>query len=225
MPSRSPIRVATDERGVITGATGTGKTTFVRALLLPAVPRSHTVVIIDPKSDKAWRNIPSVTGMFGRVSIKPKTVQAFRFDNASDGDKDDGLGTTGVFQRLLHTIWDMRNVLIISDETAALYPNTYSLTPMMGRIIREGRQRGIGVWWLTQRPSQIPMPIVTESEWAAAFTLRYRADRIKMAQTFGDELETLPPQEAGRSHYFYWARLPYAPRLMRLTLGGHTQAA
>lgn len=222
---RNPIRVATDERGVITGATGTGKTTFVQRLLLPAVPRGHTVVVIDPKRDKAWRNIPSMNGIFGRVSIQRGKVQAFRFDDASDADKDDGLGTTGAFQRLLKAVWDQRDVLMVSDETAALYPNTYSLTPMAGRLIREGRQRNIGIWWLTQRPSQIPMPIVTESEWSACFTLRYRADRIKMAQTFGDELETLPPQEDGRSHYFYWARLPHAPKLMRLTLGGHRQNA
>lgn len=214
----NPIRVATDERGVITGATGTGKTTFVRRLLLPAVPASHTVIIVDPKRDHAWREIPDVSNTFGHVSIKPKTRQAFRFPEASDGDRDEGLGGVRAFVNLLREVWKTTNVLLIIDETAALYPTPYSMTPMMGRLIREGRQRGIGIWWLTQRPSQIPMNIITESEWAAVFTLRYRADRIKMAQTFGDEVEALPPQEVGRSHFFYWARLPNKPKLVRLTL-------
>lgn len=221
----SPIRVATDERGVITGATGTGKTTFVKRLLLPAVPAHHTVIIVDPKCDAAWRDIPSMQHTMFGMNIKRGARQAFRFGDVSDDSRDDGLGKQTAFIRLLRAVWEHRDILLINDETGALYPDEHSMTPLMGRLIREGRQRDIGIWWLTQRPSKIPMSIVTESEWAAVFTLRYRADRKKMAETFGDECEQLPPQEEGRSHFFYWARLPNKPRLQRLRLGGDTTQA
>lgn len=206
----------------MTGSTGTGKTTLVQKLLVPSIPRSHVVVIVDPKRDRAWKGVPDIKqsgiGPLRTFDFKPG-LQAFRFNNKDDGDRDEGLGRASDFIALLNAVWKRGSILLIMDETSALYPDVHSLTPIQGRIIREGRQRNIGTWWLVQRPSGIPMSILTESEWAIVFTLRYRADRLKMAQMYGDELEALPEQETGgRSHFFYWARLPQKPVMKRLTL-------
>lgn len=207
------IYVQGDERVIITGANGTGKTTLVKKLLLPRVPKSHCVVILDPKRDKEWVKIPDVPRRFRAFTLKPG-VWAYRWPETDELAKETG------FVDLMRTIWKKGNVLIISDETQSLFPGTYTMTRQVDRLNREGRQRGIGWWWLMQRPSAVPMQILTEAESWAVFTLRNGDDRDKVAKFMGDEVrEPLPPDGHRRSHNFWWLRRGMVqPKVMRLNL-------
>lgn len=218
MPAR--VHVRSDERLVVTGATGTGKTTFCRALLLPRIPRTHCFVAVDPKRDSNWRHLKDVRVGWGGVDLKPGP-QAFRWPSIRSEDDGSGefLAKDRNFNRLLRAIWARGNVIMLVDETSALFPAPHTMTGMMGRLIREGRQRNIGIWWLVQRPAQLPQIILTEAEAWAVFTLRRALDRKTAADFMGDEVAAPLPQEEGRSHFFWWCRPGMArPKILRLNL-------
>jgi energy-coupling factor transporter ATP-binding protein EcfA2 len=210
------ISLRTDERLIIAGANGTGKTTFVRKAALPMLPQHHTVIILDPKRDRIWKDIPDVSHnwLTRSFDIPEGETRAFRWPKEADK-----LANHPHFRALLRAIWKQRNVLIISDETNTLFPGHYTITPEASRLNREGRQRNIGFWWLMQRPSDIPIQILSEAESWVVFTLRNRNDRRKAADYIGDPVEALPPQKGRRSHVFWFSRPGMnKPMLYTLTL-------
>jgi len=213
--------VRTDERIVVTGGTGTGKTTFVRKFLYPRIPREHPVVVVDPKRDAIWCDLPD-TGWSGRylTELKPDERSAFRFGESTQAEESRGLAHNRRFDSFIDYCFKRGNILIIMDETATMFNGPYTMTPNMSRCIREGRQRGIGIWWLTQRPSNIPTIILTEAQCAAVFNLQYRGDRMKVAQAFGDELEAKPDLTAEEDipHKFWWVRNQARPIIVELQL-------
>jgi DNA helicase HerA-like ATPase len=216
------IYLRTDERVIIAGANGTGKTTFVRKALLPQIPSGHTVIVWDPKRDKIWKDVPDVeyNWLTKRAELVKGEMRAFRWPK----DSDHRLAEHHRFRGLLRAVWEMGNVLTICDETNTVFPGHYTITPEVSRHNREGRQRNLGFWWLMQRPSDIPVQILSEAESWTVFTLRNRNDRRKAADYIGDEVEALPPQHGRRSHVFWFSR-PGMHRPQLYTLGLRRKAA
>jgi hypothetical protein len=233
VPTRSPsrqngsgrrpvIQVRTDERIVVTGGTGTGKTTFVRKFLYPRIPVDHTVVVVDPKRDAIWCDLED-TGWSGKylTDLKPGERSAFRFGGSiTQQEETRGLAHNKRFDSFVEFCFRRGNILLIMDESATMFTGPYSMTPNMSRVIREGRQRGIGIWWLTQRPSNIPTIILTEAQCAAVFNLQYKGDRVKVGQAFGDQLEEKPDQTSDQDipHKFWWVRNQAKPIVVELLL-------
>jgi hypothetical protein len=220
--ARPLIQVRTDERIVVTGGTGTGKTTFVRKFLYPRIPPEHTVIVVDPKRDAIWCDLED-TSWSGKLftDIKPGERSAFRFSSQiTQQEETRGLAHNKRFDAFVGYCFQRGNVLLIMDESATMFNGPYSMTPGMSRVIREGRQRGIGIWWLTQRPSNIPTIILTESQCAAVFNLQYKGDRIKVSQAFGDQLEEKPDQMSDQDipHKFWWVRNQAKPIVVELKL-------
>lgn len=212
------IVISTDDRIVYTGATGTGKTLLARDLNLPYIPKSHPVVILDPKRDSKWANVPDIEMPrvpFSKIKLHAG-AQAYRWPKTNQK-----LSLERGYTHLVSYLFDRGNVLVISDETSTLYRSPHEMDAPTDRLIREGRARNIGIWWLMQRPSNVPTIIMSEAETWFAFTLRKSTDRKTTADYIGDDAVNMLPQEEGdRSHFFWHSRRGYRrPLLMRLWLG------
>jgi hypothetical protein len=85
------------------------------------------------------------------------------------------------------------------------------------RALKLGRQRDLRVICCTQRPSRIPLDILSESDHAMVFSLRMRDDRKRMAEIMGEGVENPPPVD-----YAYWYTGPKTrePGLYSLKYGG-----
>jgi DNA helicase HerA-like ATPase len=69
----------------------------------------------------------------------------------------------------------------------------------MKAILAQGRELGIALWALTQRPSTIPQIAISESTHVFVFELNLPQDRKKMVDTTGfEELEEKPGE------YNFW---------------------
>lgn len=206
----NPIFVATNERLVCAGSTGSGKTYFVTHALMPKLPPSCTTVILDPKRDEHWSDVPSIKyDLFGNPQIERGKVQAFRWNIKLNDDSDEDLASDPKFIRLGRVIFEMKNVLSIFDETQAVYEDRYSMPRIWRRVTREGRQRNLGQWFLMQRPVDSPRIILTEAEAWAAFTLRNIDDRMRLAGYMGNAVQEQPPHpetDGTHSHVFWWVR-------------------
>lgn len=215
MPSKPNIFLRTDDRFVCVGTTGSGKTTFIQEAMLPAVPTHVPVVILDPKHEKKWKAWPDVprNPLTRRFQLRDGLRCAYRWPEGPRGR----LAEDADFHKFLDAVWKRGHILLICDETSALFDGAYTMTDDMGRIIREGRGKRISIWWLIQRPLQVPTIIKSEAEAWAVFTLRRRKDRQDAADYVGDDVEQLPPQTGERSHAFWWSRPGMAkPKLWQI---------
>ena len=162
----------------MSGRTGSGKTTFVR-YLLRSVPRyavldaKHTY---RPPADLA-ELVPIVQEYDPELD---QQVIRVKWEDEPDG----------AWEEAIQQIWEDGNRLIYVDE-ATLILGTRAARHPLGKAIRTGRERGIGVWTGTQRPKEIPSYVFTEAEHILSFRLQYKADREKVVEFSGDQMAAL----------------------------------
>lgn len=97
-------------------------------------------------------------------------------------------------------IFNRGNTLAYVDEAMLVTKETKP--PMFyAACIQQGRELGIGVWSATQRPSRVPIVLLSESEHVLAFRLRNPKDRQRIAEyTSSAILE----KEARDHGFWYW---------------------
>jgi len=88
--------------------------------------------------------------------------------------------STAAFDFFCHVAWSRRAGLVIADELAAV-THAGKASGWWGRLIREGRHRGIEIAGATQRPAEIDKTIIGNATRAVVFRLQRRADRELMA--------------------------------------------
>lgn len=86
------------------------------------------------------------------------------------------------------TIYGAGHVTVYIDEAYGIVPPGAKIPPMLNALYTRGRELGIGVWAATQRPSWIPLVMLSEAEWLFAFRLQLDADRKRMAELMGPEV-------------------------------------
>ena len=163
--------ISTDDRGFITGATKSGKTYFARALLYPA-PR---LVVIDPKGLLFKRHE-------WNLQTRAEAWSALRAGKPARVWLPDPLSNEG-WESYFEDIYALRNVVVYIDELFGVGPlaNSKGLRALYTR----GREYGIGVWGVSQRPRWIPLYTMSEVEYRVIFTLNILDDRKYMAETVG----------------------------------------
>lgn len=204
MPEKQ-IKIKLDERVAYVGKTGSGKTTLARYIL-----QGHTrLICFDPKGtlhrSKDWN------------LSKPNDLQVAR-------DLRRGAHGRLLLQEVdesrwnywLDFIWDVRNVALYVDEVYLVVPNAASPSLSFRRLYRQGRELGISVHAATQRPTRIPLEVISEAEWLFTFQLGLKKDRERMAE-FGDTNETLkksiPDQHGFYTYRQGWPNAIYTKKL------------
>jgi DNA helicase HerA-like ATPase len=179
------IRVKPSERACFFGRTGSGKTTLATRLLLESAATVRWV-ILDSKQQIDLPGVPV------NRTFKPKQPrQIIRVPDIEGAE-------VALWQLHILRIWTAKNRVIYVDELLDVIPTARRLGPGLGRAIRTGRSRGVGVWAGSQRPSDIPSQVFTESEHFFNFQLSFARDREKIASFTDDSL--LPFLEGNRGH-------------------------
>lgn len=190
------VKIETDERASIIGATGSGKTVLCKYLLNYAGDR---VLVIDPKHTfqhegyKVGRKLPILNTDF-------KTVYR---PNRGDDDK---------LVKLLSEAYKRGNVRIYVDELATTAQAFPKATRILEDIARTGRERHISLWSATQRPRHVPLSFFTESEVWFVFLLRDPRDRSHVRDVVGVEVMERIPM------YHFWYSRPSMSNPVLLTL-------
>jgi DNA helicase HerA-like ATPase len=183
------FQIKRSERVFIVGTTGSGKTTLAKALLYG----SPNVIILDPKRTftlpdtwkhetyTALREIENHRGP--QTAIYRPTIDELE------------TGVEGFFE----WVFERGNTLLYIDEVMRVTRAT-----RIGRgyatCLQLGRERGVGVWSATQRPANIPLVVMTESEHYFVFRLRNIEDRRRIYDYTGHpEFLKMP-----RDQYGFW---------------------
>lgn len=165
-----PVKIEGSDRVFLCGMTGSGKT-FWAMHMLAALPR---LIVVDSKhSDEIakwdWRD-----GDKNSVRLLERG-RAVRVRVHDDGEALDWMG------RAYHA----GGTVVYIDEVVLLVPQGTRSPIELQQIWRAGRERGVGGWVATQRPSWLPRELLSEAEWSVMFRLKLEDDRKTMAKDGG----------------------------------------
>ncbi len=156
------------ERVFIVGASGSGKTIVAKVLM----SMKRNVMIVDTKKVERW------DGVALRISErKLGEVQSGRFYwPTSRAFIVDGRVQDAIFEAWL----DAGHRVVYVDEA-------YDLIPGIGikLVATQGRAHKLGLWVSTQRPSHIPLFLISEAQHFFVFYLRLKKDRQRVQDATG----------------------------------------
>jgi DNA helicase HerA-like ATPase len=192
--------IKANERVLLAGKTGSGKTWFAERLLIPV----QRLIVIDPKATLAPWSL-----------IEPGKRQWSQFDRGGAGRfrilppvADD---IDAWYEELFEHLYEAGDLTVYIDEAYAVAPPGSKPGKWLSALYTRGRERGIGVWAATQRPAWIPLFLISEADWLIIFRLNLEADRRRLASIAGDEVMGRVPNphgfflynvEEGTPHYF-----------------------
>lgn len=192
-----PLFFPPDSRGIITGASGSGKSYLAKSILV----NCDNPVIIDskwdfePYSDATIYHTPdafirswlSVTE--GAILYRPDPI----FDDVDDYD--------AVFREIFNAAREgRRRSVTYVDEVTLVAPSPQKYPRFLKALCNQGRSLGAGLLTVTQRPVNIPQFLVSESLYCWLFRLNLQDDLLRMASIMGNEvLKTL-------DRYAFWFR-------------------
>ncbi|MFH9583505.1 ATP-binding protein [Streptomyces globisporus] len=138
------VLVPFDERLLVSGASGTGKSWSSRPLMAHAHLRGD-LVLIDGKGEEAniWEAVC-------RVAIETDEIrQAIREAHAEMTRRKRDMKKRGI------SVWDGRQLTVLIDEgqvVLALLSGDKELLQQLIELSSLGRSRGVVLWWATQYP-------------------------------------------------------------------------
>lgn len=214
--SSSPaIRIGADERVLVIGASGSGKSVLVQAI----TSRWSRGLWIDTKDEVNLPNARVVTSAREAVRALPgRVVWRPAWDELTAG----GTGGTAVVRPdvtdyVLRRMWELGGHGLGVHELGDVADQ--NRTPiMLGAVFRKGRARGIPAVVATQAPKGIPMVVRREASHVFVFALQLEEDRVYVASFTGEAVRAPLPLPFD---YTFWHRGPdgIVRRLPRLTLG------
>jgi len=209
LPARLTIkklRPKLDQRTILVGATGTGKTTLARHLLRPIKP----LIVIDSKCTYGGKG--GEPG-FEMVS-NPRRLQGLRASvDYIQYRPDENHQTVADYDEVYKWVYRRGGIFCYTDEAFLVHHGSYA-PDWLRACVTCGRELGIGMMHGTQRPRGIDLRLMTEAEVFISFDLRHRDDRKRMAEMGGDEFMERPPQHA----FWVWRAGDRNPVLARLKL-------
>lgn len=204
------IKIKANDRALIAGKTGSGKTYFAQAIL-SSVPR---LIVIDSK------------GSLGEWGLKsPSALDWRKFEGGRDGRfrisppvSDD---LPGYFESLFARLYGIGDLTLYIDEAYAVVPSSARPGKWLTALYTRGRELGIGVWASTQRPAHIPLFLLSESDLLVSFKLLMKEDRERMAQMMGESVFDVIPDPHGFWIYDVTKDSPrYFPQVRTIVLSG-----
>lgn len=84
-------------------------------------------------------------------------------------------GTVEEFEEFCRVVYGFRDFVVVVEEAAAVVQASY-LPPAFGRIVRQGRHRGIGLLWTSQRLNEVSRTLTGLTDVWAGFSVAEPAD-------------------------------------------------
>jgi ABC-type dipeptide/oligopeptide/nickel transport system ATPase component len=196
------LRVRNDERAVIVGRTGSGKTTLARQIL----SRCYNVIAYDVKGEIEIEDAIIITNperlshirLSGRSVVYRPSPEFWGMDYVE-----------GFFK----WVYMKRNCTLYVDEMYAVMEGNRSAN-WFRAILTRGRSLKIRTIACTQRPFSIPLSLLSESDKRYMFELSLQDDRKRMSELMGDEV--LNPLPVKYAFYFYDAKTGGRAKVYRL---------
>ena len=141
------IHVDTEDRLLVAGISGAGKSVALRVLMADALLRKHTkLVIIDLKVEGAlWSHV-------ARVESEPDGIQDVIDDLVAEmKERETIMRASGM------DMWEATEerpfITVVVDEGAELLAEVPDSTSGNRSLARRARSAGIRLWWATQKPT------------------------------------------------------------------------
>lgn len=205
------IKLGRNDRGVLIGKTGCGKTTLARFLVEDKMkPYSVTW---NPKGSEAisrWphHHVSSLNALYDaadeghqRIVFTPHPYLA---EDAAEQEE------------LFYWVYENRHRRFYIDEaTAIVYGGSKAPRGLLA-LINRGRERGISTLVATQRPSGVPLNILSESEHYYIFKTLLPQDRQRVEAITGISVEAQGELSDHEFFYFSLSRGAYPQKLKLL---------
>lgn len=193
--------IRSSDRACFFGATGSGKTTLMRAYLQSYAGR---YAVLDAKH----------TFRVPGAEVVPEFDPRKRAEVVRDRvERSDGQ----MWERALYGAWKQRNRLVCVDEITMVNRTRGDADYWFGTVVRTGRERNVGMLLGTQRPALIPTICYTEAQHFFVFSLQWKDDRKKVAEFTGDAMLSLLAQIEGHQFVYYKVGTKQ-PVIMEMTL-------
>lgn len=205
-----PVSIQPDEHYGLIGATGSGKTTFLKTRLLPTLERipKTRFVFLDIKGEFGGKGVVDVTtpselndALYGSKK-PPKKIRVLPGLDVSEAYAEELLRAAWApFERnqrihgkgAYEVTWPVRFVI---DDAAAWYAESGGKgQPLFKRWLTLGRQPQRTLLWVSQRMAIIPKLAVTQSQMMVAFRMvPYDVKRIdnEYGKRIGNAVRALP---------------------------------
>jgi hypothetical protein len=142
------VRVNTDERLLVAGTSGSGKSVALRVLMAEALAKPHAaLVILDLKRTEGalWRHT-------ARVESEPEGVQDVIDELIAEmKEREISMEQRGI--DLWEPTDEKPNITVAVDEGAELMAEVPDSVGGLRSLARRARAAGIRVWWGTQKPT------------------------------------------------------------------------
>jgi hypothetical protein len=194
-----PYIIKANDRSFLVGKTGSGKSAAARVLVWEKL---DDVVYYDMTgSEESELNAPVLRDLDQvREALYPPEgeEELTKFVYSPEVPTYDG------FEELCRLIYNHGNIHLIADELMLVYRDGNSVRPTTDhhlKILTNGRKRGVGMTGATQRPVNVPLESLSESEHLFVFLLKLPADRDRMRKIMGpavDDATDLP-----QYHFYY----------------------
>jgi hypothetical protein len=188
------LNISNDQRVGCIGRTGSGKTVLMEKLL-ESQPR---VLVID---DKHRCNFPGyhLTDSESAALLEPKTI--FR---------PNGKILDAFWDDVLTTLHEAGGGVLYIDELAE-QSTPGRMDPGLKKILRLGRELGVGLWWSAQSATEIFNTAIRQADILCLFLNVGASDRDKVIKTAGDIGEVTAKLELHEFVIFESANQAYDP--------------
>jgi DNA helicase HerA-like ATPase len=158
------------------GRRGTGKTTLARE-----VARHQARLIV---WDYLGEYGPLAFRSEGNLAALSEYLQWARGQQFAAARYIPREGTVEEFEEWCAVAYGFRDFVVVVEEAAAVCQASY-LSPAFGRIVRQGRHRGLGLLWTTQRLNEVSRTLTGLTDVWAGFSTSEPNDLAALAQRAG----------------------------------------